>query len=509
MNGPRGCGEHRRRSIRHCSADTRSMISGTPTSTFPSTREDQHSRTSSRSERSGVVRRSRSSSRSFPEPEEPRMDHVDGAATASPCRHNHISRRRVLGAAGGIAAGVGLGSLVGAAPAAAVTPRGTGVRFAAVSDTHISISSSQSMTWLTQVYASIAAREPDAVLHCGDITDTGLAEEFRLYGATVPESLQGRIHYTPGNHETRWDPTAKERYRDHFGPAPYSFDLGGLHVIGFDPSEVLQEPGHYGRSGLDWLRDDVAGLRPGTAALLFQHFPLGNDYYFLDDQPAVLSALVGLPALKGIIAGHIHREDISRFNGITQVARQCGEERRPLLLVRTPHRIGRGAGDPGGSRRRRHRDRDPADQHSVVRYGDRPGSPPGLGTPRSPQWWVAPGDSGSPSDRSGFCRGPSLPTGDLRRHQQGPVAAAVRDRTPGGPVRSRWPTSLPELNSSRSGSAGPPVRAGRRPPPTRFRPAPETPHRNGSSDSGARCRAVSRSSIATATCWLPRPPRVW
>jgi len=249
------------------------------------------------------------------------MEHVDAAGSTPTCRHHPVSRRRLLGAAGGVAAGAGLASLVGTAPVAAVTPRATGtVRFAAISDTHISVSDAQSTTWLTQVYASIAAREPDAVLHCGDITDTGLAGEFERYGDTVPGSLKGRIHYTPGNHETRWDPTAKERYHDHFGPAPYSFELGGLHVIGFDPSEILQEPGHFGRSGLDWLRKDLTGLRPGTPALLFQHFPVGNNFYFIDDQPAVLSALAGLPAIKGIIAGHIHREDVTRFNGITQVA---------------------------------------------------------------------------------------------------------------------------------------------------------------------------------------------
>ena len=196
---------------------------------------------------------------------------------------------------------------------------GDSLRFAVVADTHVNVTSTQSTTWLTRVYAAVAQRYPDFVLHCGDITDTGQPDEYARYEQSIPGELAGRIRYSPGNHDVRWDPTAKELYRAEFGPAPCSFDAGGVHFIGFDPTMVLQEPGHYGPDGLAWLDEDLRGLDPEVPVVLFQHFPLGSAFYYADDQPAVLAAFAR-HHLRGIFAGHIHREDITQFNGLTQVA---------------------------------------------------------------------------------------------------------------------------------------------------------------------------------------------
>lgn len=244
------------------------------------------------------------------------------APTHNECHHHSgMHRRAFLGLAGATATTAGLASLLGAAPAGAAPLSGPDapLRFAMVSDTHVNLTSTQSTTWLTQVYASIAGRSPDLVLHCGDIVDTGLPDEINRYVQTVPDALRGKIHYSPGNHDVRWDPSAKEEYHAHFGPAPYSFDAGGVHFIGFDPTEVLQEPGHYGPGGLDWLAADLRATHPGTPAFLFQHFPMGNTFYYVDDQPAVLDKIADYN-VRGIFAGHIHKEVVSKFNGLTQVA---------------------------------------------------------------------------------------------------------------------------------------------------------------------------------------------
>ncbi|MEV6993050.1 PQQ-binding-like beta-propeller repeat protein [Streptomyces sp. NPDC093228] len=237
-----------------------------------------------------------------------------------------MGRRDFLGlAAGATLTAAGIGSLLGAAPAAAAPAHASPandpdspLRFALVTDTHVNVGSPQTTQWLTQVWASIAARTPDLVLHCGDITDTGRPDEFDRYAEILPPELHGKMHYSPGNHDVRWDPSAKEEYHSHFGPAPYSFDAGGVHFIGFDPTQVLQEPGHYGPGGLNWLEDDLRRMRPGTPAVLFQHFPLGNTFYYADDQTAVLDVLAD-HNVRGIFAGHIHREVVTGFNGLTQV----------------------------------------------------------------------------------------------------------------------------------------------------------------------------------------------
>src|SRR6266567_4826618 len=100
------------------------------------------------------------------------------------------------------------------------------LRFAMVTDTHVGMSLA-SAERLRPVYAAIARLAPDFVLHCGDITDTGLPGEYERYWQTVPAALHCRIRHVPGNHEVRWDPTAKGLYREQFGAVPYSFDAGG------------------------------------------------------------------------------------------------------------------------------------------------------------------------------------------------------------------------------------------------------------------------------------------
>jgi outer membrane protein assembly factor BamB len=204
------------------------------------------------------------------------------------------------------------------------------LRFAMVTDTHVGLdpttptaptiptAPAASAARLSRVYEAIAGLAPDFVLHCGDITDTGLPGEYDLYQQAVPAALRGRIRHVPGNHDVRWDPTAKGLYRAHFGGTPYSFDAGGVHFAGFDPTQPLLEPGHCGAAGLQWLARDLGRLVAGTPALLFQHFPVGGEHDYVDDQAALLELIAGYD-VRGIFAGHVHRETVTRLDELTQV----------------------------------------------------------------------------------------------------------------------------------------------------------------------------------------------
>ena len=204
------------------------------------------------------------------------------------------------------------------------------LRFAMVTDTHVGLAPiipatptaptapAASAARLSRVYEAIAGLAPDFVLHCGDITDTGLPGEYDLYQQAIPAALRGRIRHVPGNHDVRWDPTAKGLYRAHFGGTPYSFGAGGVHFAGFDPTQPLLEPGHCGAAGLQWLARDLGRLAAGTPALLFQHFPVGGEHDYVDDQAALLELIAGYD-VRGILAGHVHRETVTRLDGLTQV----------------------------------------------------------------------------------------------------------------------------------------------------------------------------------------------
>jgi outer membrane protein assembly factor BamB/predicted phosphodiesterase len=193
------------------------------------------------------------------------------------------------------------------------------LRFAMVTDTHVGMSPA-SAERLRPVYAAIARLGPDFVLHCGDITDTGLPGEYERYWRTVPAALRDRIRHVPGNHEVRWDPSAKGLYREHFGAVPYSFDAGGVHVTAFDLTQPLLEPGHCGAAALDWLDRDLAAA--DGPALLFQHFPVGGEHDYVDDQAALLE-LIERHDVRVLVAGHVHRETVTRLNGLVQVTLQA------------------------------------------------------------------------------------------------------------------------------------------------------------------------------------------
>ncbi|RIQ29569.1 outer membrane protein assembly factor BamB family protein [Jiangella rhizosphaerae] len=230
-----------------------------------------------------------------------------------------IDRRRFLGLAGaGVAGALATTSLPGGfgRPArAAAAPDGAGLRFAVVTDTHASPEEPVRLQLLPRVFQSIDRANPDFVMNCGDITDYGAGAEFDAYLSTIPRTLRPRMRHVPGNHEVRWDVNAGRLYQQTFGPAPYTFDVGGVRVVGLDATQLLQEPGHLGPERLRWLS---GALDQGAPAVLFQHFPYGADHYYVNDQDAFLGAVAG-SSVRAVFAGHVHSEGVYRFNGFTQV----------------------------------------------------------------------------------------------------------------------------------------------------------------------------------------------
>jgi outer membrane protein assembly factor BamB len=193
----------------------------------------------------------------------------------------------------------------------------TPLRFAVITDTHEDIAIPERAQQLTRLLTVAEGMNPDFVLHCGDITDYGVDDEFALYRSAVPNTLWDRMHHAPGNHEARWTPDAFETYRRYFGPEWTSFELHGLRVAGLAPMQLLQEPGLFGAEGLDRVSDALRGSR--NPAVMFLHYPLGADNYFVNDTEDFLDRIAGRQ-VRALFAGHIHRQQVDAFNGLTQVA---------------------------------------------------------------------------------------------------------------------------------------------------------------------------------------------
>lgn len=190
------------------------------------------------------------------------------------------------------------------------------LRFAVLTDTHANEEETERMANLRRVFTAIDAEDPQFVLHCGDITDYGSDESFAAYRDLVPAALWDRLRHVPGNHEIRWDTSARRRFQRWFGPTSYGFDAGGVHFMALDPTQLLQEPGLFA-DDLAALEEELreVGDRP---SILFLHYPLGGRNYFVNDTDALLRTIDPFP-VRGIFAGHLHRNEVDRFNGLTQV----------------------------------------------------------------------------------------------------------------------------------------------------------------------------------------------
>ena len=192
-----------------------------------------------------------------------------------------------------------------------------------VTDTHVDVDEPDRLVGLRSIFASIDRAEPDVVLHCGDISDYGASDEYAAYLSAIPRSLRPRVRHVPGNHEVRWDEQALHTYNRLFGSAPYSFDVDGVHLIGLNPTQLLQEPGYFGDEHLGWLRADLAATGRHTPVVMFVHYPMGGDSYYVNDQDDFLDTISGYD-VRALIAGHTHRQAVAGLNGFVQLTGAAG-----------------------------------------------------------------------------------------------------------------------------------------------------------------------------------------
>ena len=180
---------------------------------------------------------------------------------------------------GGVPRSVGL---VGEARATE-TPAGS-LTFVQLSDSHIGFKGEANPDvtgTLRRAIEQINAlpTRPAFVVHTGDITHLSKPEEFDTAAQLLKEIKVERIHYIPGEHDMLDDgPTG---YLKNYGDGKqgngwYSFDHGGVHVIGlvnvvdFKPKGL----GLFGDEQLAWLERDVGNLAASTPIVVLAHMPM-------------------------------------------------------------------------------------------------------------------------------------------------------------------------------------------------------------------------------------------
>ena len=156
---------------------------------------------------------------------------------------------------------------------------------------------------------------PRGVLITGDLTDYSTEEQWdafeKFYGLTGKEGLlRFPVFETFGNHDFMGDsPVLPQIVRRH-GGLTYSFDWDNLHVasLGMYPSAAR----------LQWLEDDLRGVKPGRPIVLFFHYgidgPWSQSWDSTTERDELERVLQG-HRVAAIFHGHAHHAGSYRWRG--------------------------------------------------------------------------------------------------------------------------------------------------------------------------------------------------
>ena len=218
---------------------------------------------------------------------------------------------------GGIFAPIDLAK---AAETGAATPLAGKPLFVQISDTHIGFSKDANPDVTSTLNRGVdlingLSKQPELVIHTGDITHLSKPEEFDLAQQLLSRLRTTELHTVPGEHDTT-DAGARE-YFNRFGAASadrgyYSFDHAGVHfialinVLGFKPGGL----GTLGSEQLAWVAEDLRTRSASTPIVVFAHMPLWTIYepwgWGTDDAEQLLLLLRGFGSVT-ILNGHIHQ----------------------------------------------------------------------------------------------------------------------------------------------------------------------------------------------------------
>lgn len=196
-----------------------------------------------------------------------------------------------------------------------------------------------------ELFATEIAGMKDRVKFCVMTGDLGYADRNsagKMFTSIREATLRFPIPmlHAPGNHDicdihtTKWSeqhPSAGYGpYTEYLGPLRYSFHFAGIHFVALDWARITED----GKlqtgvpdTVIDWLKKDLAELKPGTRTFVFMH----HDFRHGDDK---FWDLLEAHKVELVISGHSHRNKEETRRSIKRITTQnlCGPYR--LLTVR-------------------------------------------------------------------------------------------------------------------------------------------------------------------------------
>lgn len=181
--------------------------------------------------------------------------------------------------------------------------------------------------------AQVNDAKVDVVLIAGDLTQSGLPQEFTDFKNHI-KALHAPVYFVPGNHDVGHKfnsgktngtviPGRVEDYERALGPSWFVKRKAGLRIIGIN-SSLLGSSFFQEEQMWAFLERELAqpARRP---TILFMHYPLflrtldepGGDYFNTELEPRMhLYNLLKQAGVKIVLTGHLHRSLINRRDGI-------------------------------------------------------------------------------------------------------------------------------------------------------------------------------------------------
>lgn len=182
--------------------------------------------------------------------------------------------------------------------------------------------------------AAIARHQPEFTIHLGDMVHP--LPHLPTYGPAAAEALEifaplrEQLRYVPGNHDIGDKPMAgspagavdknsSEIYARYFGPAHYSFDHGGVHIVAIN-SSLVNTGNELEAEQKAWLEADLEA-HAGERVILFTHYPpyindpeepLHYDNYDIPGRKWLLD-LVRKHDIEAVFSGHVHQFFFNRL----------------------------------------------------------------------------------------------------------------------------------------------------------------------------------------------------
>jgi 3',5'-cyclic-AMP phosphodiesterase len=156
--------------------------------------------------------------------------------------------------------------------------------FVQISDSHIGFNKPANTDVTATLQAALskidaAPSTPDFLIHTGDLTHSSKPAEFDTLNQLLTSRRQ--VFYVPGEHDTSVDDGKLylERYgKGTTGNGWYSFDHKGVHFIGLVNVVQLEGMGRLGQAQIDWLKQDLHGVKSSVPIVVFAHIPLWAVY---------------------------------------------------------------------------------------------------------------------------------------------------------------------------------------------------------------------------------------